>query len=110
MIDQGFCFDGNRWDFPDASRDGLYDRTVVYSAIRGLEAFAPFLIRLEQEITLEVMESVAQSIPTEWYLNDASSLCRLLKELERRRTNVERTLLQAHKRFPQLFPNWTCRA
>jgi hypothetical protein len=108
MIDQGFCFDGNRWDFPDAPRDGLYDRTVVYGAIRGLEAFAPFLICLEQKITFGVMESVAQSIPTEWYLNDATSLCRLLKQLERRRTNMEKTLLQARARFPQLFPNWTC--
>jgi len=110
MIDYGFCFGGNNWEFADAPREGLYDRLAVYATVRGVEAFTPFLIRLEQEITLAVMESVAQSIPPEWYLNDPSSLCRLLKELERRRPNVEKTLWQAHKRFPQLFPNWTCRA
>ncbi len=108
MIDQGFCFDGNRWDFPDASRDGLYDRTVVYGAIRSLEAFAPFLICLEQKITPEAMESVAQSIPPEWYLNDAGSLCRLLEELDRRRKSVEKTLWQTRNRFPQFFPGWGC--
>jgi hypothetical protein len=108
MIDYGSCFGGNNWEFPDAPREGLYDRLAVYATVRGLEAFAPFLISLEQRITLAVMESVAQDIPHEWYLNDAGSLCRLLKDLEGRRTNVEKTLWQTHKRFPQLFPNWTC--
>lgn len=107
MIDYGFCFGGNNWEFPDVPREGLYDRLAVYARVRSMEAFTPFLAFLEQKITFAVMESVAQSIPPEWYLNDATSLCRLLKDLERRRTNVEKTLWRAHKSFPQLFPNWT---
>ena len=106
MIDSGFCFGGTNWGFPDDPRNGLYDRLAVYATVRGAEAFAPFLISLEK-ITFAGMESIAQSIPSEWYLSDAGSLCRLLEELDRRRKSVEKTLWQTHKRFPQLFPNWT---
>ena len=47
MIDQGFCFNAGEWNFPDAPLRGLYARHRVYESVRGIEAFEPWLARIE---------------------------------------------------------------
>jgi hypothetical protein len=50
MIDQGFCFNGQGWDFPDVPKHGLCPVRGAYSHITGLTAFEKWLNRLEQAI------------------------------------------------------------
>src|SRR5216684_1131651 len=55
MIDQGFCFNGREWNFPDKPRRNLYDRKVVYEQVRGFETFEPWLDVLESEIDAQLL-------------------------------------------------------
>ena len=50
MIDFGFCFNAGEWNFPDAPLRGLYARHGVYERVAGMEAFEPWLDRLENRI------------------------------------------------------------
>lgn len=43
MIDQGFCFNAEEWNFPDAPLRGLYARNKVYEGVTGRESFGPWL-------------------------------------------------------------------
>jgi hypothetical protein len=106
MIDQGFCFNGGEWNFPDKPRRNLYDRKVVYEQIRGIESFEPWLARLESEKIGRVLLAIAKAIPPEWYEFDYESLQSLLVRLDSRRTKVRELLWSARKTFPHFFPNW----
>lgn len=110
MIDHGFCFGGNHWNFPDIPRDGLYFRPAVYADIRGIEAFEPSLARLERDIDVATLYSASHGIPPEWYLDDSGSLHRLLEELDRRRKTVAEALWRTRAAFPHFFPNWIYRS
>ncbi len=79
MIDFGFCFNAGEWDFPDAPLRGLYARHRVYDGVAGMEAFEPWLARLENQITERVLGEEAAQIPPEWYarrLGRAGALAR----------------------------------
>jgi hypothetical protein len=62
MIDQGFCFNASEWNFPDAPLRGLYSRQLVYEPVRGLQAFEPWLSRLER-IDEAALEKAAEETP-----------------------------------------------
>lgn len=106
MIDQGFCFNANEWNFPDAPLRGLYPRRVVYQSVMGLDSFAVGLERLEKNITEEFLDKAAGEIPPEWYDFDQDSLYRLLEQLLRRKELVPALLEQARKTYRDPFPNW----
>jgi len=55
MIDHGFCFNAGEWDFPDAPLRGLYPRHRVYENVAGMDAFEPWLERLEKRITESIL-------------------------------------------------------
>src|SRR5277367_6529263 len=88
MIDQGFCFNAGEWNFPDAPLRGLYSRHRVYESVRGLEAFEPWLSRLEEQIGEEAVEEAASEIPPVWYEDKADALEKMLEHLLRRRKLV----------------------
>jgi len=87
MVDQGFCFNANEWNFPDAPLRGLYSRPAVYAGVVGLESFEPFLGRLEN-LAADFLEEAASSVPPEWYEGRKDELRTLLRELAERRTQV----------------------
>src|SRR5436309_5012009 len=95
MIDQGFCFNAGEWNFPDAPLRGLYARNRVYQGVTGMESFAPWLERLERNITQRVLENVFREIPSEWYEDDYDDLKTLLEQLYRRKARVPELLLAA---------------
>jgi hypothetical protein len=106
MIDQGFCFNANEWNFPDSPLLGPYYRQAVYKTIRGMETFEPWLGRLECEIDENVIFACAEGLPPEWCGPDMGSLWRLLERLNRRRTQI-RDLISSVRRLPNNpFPNW----
>jgi hypothetical protein len=105
MIDHGFCFNACEWNFPDAPLRGLYARHRVYESVLGLEAFEPWIARLER-VTEEDLDRDSRGIPPEWYDDDLDSLERLLERLFRRRTLVRELIISAWKSSAQPFANW----
>ena len=73
MIDFGFCFNAGQWDFPDAPVRGLYARHRIYEGVAGMEAFEPWLARLENRITERALGEEAAQIPPEWYGGDRNA-------------------------------------
>jgi len=106
MIDQGFCFNAGEWNFPDAPLRGLYARHHVYESARGIEAFEPWLARLENRITESVLEEIGGEIPPEWYNFETDALERLLEQLLRRRRLARELIVSAWKSSAQPFPHW----
>jgi hypothetical protein len=106
MIDFGFCFNAGEWDFPDAPMRGIYARHRVYAGVRGMEAFDPWLDRLDKQITARVLEEEAAQIPPEWYAGDWNDYERLLERLDARRKHVRDLLVSARDSGREPFPNW----
>jgi hypothetical protein len=106
MIDFGFCFNAGEWDFPDAPLRGLYLRHSVYERVAGMDAFEPWLARLENQITERVLGEEAAQIPPEWYGGDWDELGRLLERLSRRRARVRELIFSARNSGREPFPNW----
>jgi hypothetical protein len=105
MIDQGFCFNAGEWNYPDAPLRGLYARNRVYEGVTGMEAFAPWIRRVEA-ITDRVLEGFANEVPPEWYYDDYDALKRLLEQLPKRVKRLEELILDAKRSSRQPFPNW----
>lgn len=105
MIDQGACFNGCEWNFPDAPLRGLYARYAVYEQVRGLDDFEPWLAKLDG-ITENVLLEIARKIPPEWYSGDWDAFQRLLEQLDRRRRRVWELIWETRKARPYAFPNW----
>jgi HipA-like kinase len=109
MIDQGFCFNAGEWDFPDAPLRGLYARHRVYQGVAGMEAFEPWLERLEKHMTESALGEEAGRIPPEWYADDWQALERLIERLYGRRKRVRELILSARNSGRDPFPNWKVR-
>lgn len=107
MIDQGFCFNAAEWNFPDAPLRGIYARACVYECVHGWEAFEPWLERVEQRITEDVLDEIAREIPPEWYNFDQDALYRMMEQLLHRRKLVRELIESAWKSSRMPFPNWT---
>ena len=106
MIDQGFCFNAGEWKFPDAPLRGLYARHRVYESVRGIEAFDPWLARVETKMSEEIVEEALSEIPPEWCGSERDALERMAEQLLRRRTLVRQLIISAWKSSAQPFPNW----
>ncbi len=106
MIDQGFCFNAGEWNFPDAPLRGLYARNRVYQGVTGMESFAPWLERIEKQMTERTLDEITREIPPEWYADDYDALLRLLEQLHHRRRGVPDLILEAKRCNRQPFPNW----
>ncbi len=106
MIDQGFCFNANEWNFPDSPMRGLYSRLSVYEKVVGLDSFEPFLGRLEH-LTEDFLEEAAASVPPEWYEGKTEELRALIGKLSERRTKVARLIRACRQSARQPFPGWS---
>jgi hypothetical protein len=106
MIDQGFCFDGASWSFPDAPLHSLYANRCVYESVIGIEAFDPWLDRLESGLTLSTLYDVATHVPSEWYGEDHEAWEGLIERLYVRRTRVRELIWSARNAVRDAFPNW----
>ncbi len=105
-IDEGFCFNGGEWNFPDSPLRGLYGNKTIYREVESEDSFEPWLGKLENGFTFETITQAAQGIPTEWYEGDGAALSKLLKELDRRRRLVRTLIRNSCQRMPLIFPKW----
>ena len=106
MIDHGFCFNAGEWDFPDAPLRGLYARHRVYQSVAGMDAFEPWLGRLDKQLTEAALGEEAGRIPPEWYADDWTALEQLIERLHARRKRVRELILSARNSGREPFPNW----
>jgi hypothetical protein len=106
MIDQGHCFNACEWNFPDAPLRALYSRGRVYQSVTGIDAFEPWLTRLECTMTKALLDDVASWVPPEWYDFQVAALDKLLEDLLRRRKMVRELIISARDSSAQPFPNW----
>jgi hypothetical protein len=105
MIDNGFCFNAGEWNFPDAPLRGLYARHRVYESVRGIEAFEPWLARIEK-MDVSILGEMAEEIPPEWYNSAHEAFEKMIEHLGRRRGLVRELIISARKSSAQPFPNW----
>jgi hypothetical protein len=106
MVDQGFCFDGGNWNFPDAPLRSLYSNRRVYQSVVGIEAFDPWIERLESCFTLDALYEETQQVPPEWYCEDREAWKRLIERLYARRRLVRELIWSARNAVRDTFPNW----
>src|SRR6185437_8797669 len=105
MIDHGFAFNGPHWDFPESSITGLYPRRTVYSKVRSIEAFEPWLSRVAN-FPEEVLDRALRQIPPEWIGEDYAALEKMLERLLVRRKRVADLLFACRKTSGDTFPFW----
>lgn len=105
MIDQGFCFGGERWAICDTTRQGISHYHSMYSQVSGLRSFEPWLTRLEQEIDAQTLHEAASRVPPEWYRYNVDALNRLICWLDLRRMFVRSMLAYSLRSLSDVFPN-----
>jgi hypothetical protein len=105
MIDNGFCFNAEEWNFPDAPLRGLYARHRVYQSVNGMASFGAWIHRVEK-ISESMVDEIYGEIPPEWYGFDSNAIERMLEQLLRRRSLVGELIATAWKSSAQPFPNW----
>jgi hypothetical protein len=105
FIDQGYCFNAGEWDFPDSALRGVYARNSVYQQVRGWEAFAPWLERIEG-FAPEAVREIAGEIPPQWVANDWKALEKLVETIVARRGKVRELIAAFRDSSRQPFPAW----
>lgn len=106
MIDLGSCFHAEKWDFPDHIQQGIFGERFVYSSIKGMEAFNPWLQILENELDRNVISKLTRQIPPEWYGHDGDSLTTLIDNLNQRRQIVRELLRNCCSTVHHSFRSW----
>jgi HipA-like protein len=106
MIDQGFCFNGGSWNFPDAPLRALSANRRAYGSVVGMETFDPWLDWLESESSFSALNEEALRVPAEWYCHDPESWTCLIERLNTRRTRVRELIWSVRNAVREAFPNW----
>lgn len=109
FIDQGNCFNGADWNFPDATLSGVYRQNEVYANVLGWESFEPWLSRIE-DMGLNAISAAAEEIPPSWYGGNSCALAALVRMLLERRTLIRELLTAFRFSSERPFPNWGERA
>lgn len=106
MIDHGFAFNAQNWEFPDSAERGLYSRREVYQDVAGFDDFQPWLGRIE-DCPVHVLDDAAKRIPPEWFDNDWDALDRLFDQLYARRKRVADLVRESKNAERDPFPKWS---
>jgi hypothetical protein len=99
MIDNGMAFLGGRWNLPNTDKyvhPNLCPNRHAYRFAKTMDAFEPWLAKLETGITLSMLKSIAMTIPESWCVGEQGSLSELVEKLDQRRTMVRDVMLQKY--------------
>jgi hypothetical protein len=112
MVDQGFCFNADQWNFPDGDARlwARFYHLDVYRSVTGIESFDPWLTRLD-EIDENMIAEAVRGIPPEWHGETEAVVGSLIEQLERRRSRVRQLLWSMQRSYKfyksrDIFPNW----
>ena len=105
MIDHGFAFNGPHWDFPESAITGLYARRMVYSKVRSIDDFDPWLSRV-RNFPADVLDRALRQIPPEWIVGDEAALELMLERLLGRCKRIPELLYACRGAAGNPFPLW----
>jgi hypothetical protein len=105
FIDQGQCFNGGEWNFPDAPLGGVYSQNEVYENVLGWDSFEPWLSRIE-DMGRNAISGASEEIPPDWYGGNKCALEALVRMLVDRRTMIRSLLTAFRLSSRKPFPNW----
>jgi hypothetical protein len=105
MIDHGFIFNGPHWDLPQSAITGLYARRHVYSEVRSLDDFEPWLSRVEN-FPAEVIDRALRQVPSEWLRDEEDKLLKLLERVVLRQKRIREIMLECLEAPGTPFPRW----
>jgi len=105
MFDNGDAFGRNEWTFVDKPRLAIHPCVYLYEHIDGIDAFEPWLSRIEAISETELLK-IACLVPSEWCDFDVAALNDLLRGLHERRAYVRRLLTSLRMASPKVFPAW----
>jgi hypothetical protein len=105
FIDQGYCFNGGGWTFPDSPLRGVYAQNEVYANVIGWNSFEPWLSRIE-DMGKDIIATAAAEIPPAWYSGDSAALDCLVRTLVERQTKIRGLLTAFRLSSRRPFPNW----
>ncbi|HLZ52482.1 MAG TPA: hypothetical protein VKP61_17160 [Candidatus Acidoferrum sp.] len=105
MIDQGFCFGGERWDLTRKARACTFRQPQVYDSVYGMDAFEPIIKRMRRKLNLQSLRKLADDIPNEW-LDDRDQFDAMLRLLTKRLDILEELINDLHSRSDNPFRNW----
>jgi len=105
MVDNGFVFEGPHWRYSESPILGLYFRTLIYSSVRGLSDFEPWLERI-RNFPEEVVDQAVKQIPPAWIEGEEAELERLLERLLARRKRVADLVEACRDARTNPFPEW----
>jgi len=95
MVDNGFCFNGINWNFPNSPILGLYHDWTVYRNVDDVRSSEDWLCQLEVKITGEELMKMAEGIPKLWLAGGTAALTGLLVCLFKRKRIVPELIRQA---------------
>jgi len=105
MIDHGFLFQAQEWQFRDADAYGLYHRHRVYDRVTGwndLEPWMEWILHFPEEAA----DQALREIPGVWMEDDYDVLVRLLEVLMERRKRVPELIEKLRASTANPFRNW----
>lgn len=105
VIDNGFAFDAQRWEFSDRPEQGLYARHEVYDKVSGYDSFEPYLSRIV-DLPVEVMDKALESPAAEWFEDDFDEFEAMLETLYERRKRAPELLRKGKQAERDPFPKW----
>jgi hypothetical protein len=105
MVDNGNIFEGPHWRFTNSPLQGLYSRSTVYSSVRGLSCFEPWLGRIVN-FPEEVVDRALKQIRSSWLEGDEGHFDQVLERLLRRRSRVPELIEASLDAESDPFPNW----
>lgn len=105
MVDHGYIFNGPHWSYADSALSGLYFRPKVYTDVRGLQDFQPWLDRIVN-FPEEIVDDALAKLPADWLNGDRDELHRVLELLMRRRRRVPDLIEECRRAKVNPFPNW----
>jgi hypothetical protein len=105
MIDNGHAFAGADWTFTDSRILGLYPQAAIYTSVRSLNDFEPWLTRIEQ-FPEKKLACIVSAIPLEWIGNERPAVERLMEQLIRRKDRIQGIMMTCITGYRHLFPNW----
>jgi hypothetical protein len=105
FIDFGYCFHAGEWRFENIPLRGVYFRNEVYRAVTGWESFEPWLTRLE-EMPADMIWSIANEVPPEWYGGDLAAMEMLIEQLLLRQKRIRELIEEFGASDRRPFPEW----
>lgn len=104
MVDQGHCFNGGEWGFPDSPLRGVCDFAFAYLTVTGWRSFEPWLERI-RSLDEQRVYMYANAMPESWF-GRQEDLDRLVERLMSRRRIVPDLIRDVRDLPRKPFANW----